>query len=237
MVIQTGEHQILETGDLQRDTFAKEKGGLIEHMKEVNDASESKEVLLHESAVVNGDSMLAKASESNGADFLAFNANDSDVLEESGATDLPLQPTVLRESGAGQPLTFATQRSAFHLEERVNEFEADYPRIAVEPKSSASSVLVEDAVVLVGEDKVRNYDIFRESGREELHTFYEADHSVAKSSSNLTLKPVSSHVLSSNSNKFSSLKLKLNSELKKDAISAKNSLQTAGYAKKRHLSL
>ncbi|TYH34270.1 hypothetical protein ES332_D13G116800v1 [Gossypium tomentosum] len=227
VVIQTADHQILETGDLQRDTFAKENGGLTEHMKEVNDASESKEVLLQETAVVNGDSMLTKASESNGADFLAFNANDSDVLEESGTTVLPLQPTVLLESGAGQPFTFATQRSGLHLEERVNEFEADYPRLAVEPKSSASSVLVEDAVVLIGEDKVRNYDIFRESGREELHTFYEADHLVAKSSSNLTLKPVSSHFLSSNSNKFSSLKLKLNSELNKDALSAKNSLQTA----------
>ncbi|KAL1062918.1 hypothetical protein V6Z11_D13G111400, partial [Gossypium hirsutum] len=227
VVIQTADHQILETGDLQRDTFAKENGGLTEHMKEVNDASESKEVLLQETAVVNGDSMLTKASESNGADFLAFNANDSDVLEESGTTVLPLQPTVLLESGAGQPFTFATQRSGLHLEERVNEFEADYPRLAVEPKSSASSVLVEDAVVLIGEDKVRNYDIFRESGREELHTFYEADHLGAKSSSNLTLKPVSSHFLSSNSNKFSSLKLKLNSELNKDALSAKNSLQTA----------
>ncbi|KAH1031711.1 hypothetical protein J1N35_043885 [Gossypium stocksii] len=194
VVIQTADHQILETGDLQRDTFAKENGGLTEHMKEVNDASESKEVLLQETAVVKGDSMLTKASESN---------------------------------GAGQPLTFATQRSGLHLEERVNEFEADYPRLAVEPKSSASSILIEDAVVLIGEDKVRNYDIFRESGREELHTFYEADHLVAKSSSNLTLKPVSSHVLSSNSNKFSSLKLKLNSELNKDALSAKNSLQTA----------
>ncbi|KAG4165562.1 hypothetical protein ERO13_A13G098800v2 [Gossypium hirsutum] len=227
VVIQTADHQILEAGDLQRDTFAKENGGLTEHMKEVNDASESKEVFLQETAVVNGDSTLSKASESNGADFLAFNTNDSDVLEESGTTVLPLQPTVLLESGAGQPLTFATQRSGLHLEERVNEFEADYPRLAVEPKSSASSVLVEDAVVLVGEDKVRNYDIFRESGREELHTFYEADHLVAKSSSNLTLRPVSSHVLSSNSNKFSSLKLKPNSELNKDALSAKNSLQTA----------
>ncbi|MBA0733146.1 hypothetical protein Gogos_017185 [Gossypium gossypioides] len=227
VVIQTADHQILETGDPQRDTFAKENGGLTEHMKEVNDASESKEVLLQETAVVNGDSMLTKASESNGADFLAFNANDSDVLEESGTTVLPLQPTVLLESGAGQPFTFATQRSGLHLEERVNEFEADYPRLAVEPKSSASSVLVEDALVLIGEDKVRNYDKFRESGREELHTFYETDHLVAKSSSNLTLKPVSSHFLSSNSNKFSSLKLKLNSELNKDALSAKNSLQTA----------
>ncbi|KHF99163.1 Pentatricopeptide repeat-containing protein [Gossypium arboreum] len=227
VVIQTADHQILEAGDLQRDTFAKENGGLTEHMKEVNDASESKEVFLQETAVVNGDSTLTKASESNGADFLPFNTNDSDVLEESGTTVLPLQPTVLLESGAGQPLTFATQRSGLHLEERVNEFEADYPRLAVEPKSSASSVLVEDAVVLVGEDKVRNYDIVRESGREELHTFYEADHLVAKSSSNLTLRPVSSHVLSSNSNKFSSLKLKPNSELNKDALSAKNSLQTA----------
>ena len=243
MVIQTADGHILDIGDLKRETFEKGKHGLLEKMKEVTDASERKEVLsqFQEITVVKDDSLLAKASESNCADCLAFNANDSDVSEESGTTDLPLPPTVLLESGAVQLLMFATEMSELHLEEveRVNEFEADLPRLAVESASCASSVLIEDADVLVGEGEVtRYYDIFRESVREELHTFYEDDQLVAKSSTNsngLTLKPASSHVFSPNSNNFSSLKQ--NSELNMAQLSAKNSLQTAGYATKRHLSL
>ncbi|XP_039058642.1 pentatricopeptide repeat-containing protein MRL1, chloroplastic isoform X1 [Hibiscus syriacus] len=261
VVIQTADSQNLEMGDLQRETFTKENGGFTKNMREVNDASESREVLLQETSVVNGDSLLAKASseseeallqettvvdgdslltkasESNGADFLAFNDNDSvGVPEESGTTDIPLQPTVQLESGAGQSLEFDTERSELHLEEvvRVNGFEADFPRLAVEPKSRASAALAEDVVVLVGGgEATRSYDIFKESGREELHTFYKADQSVEKSSTNLnglTLKPASSHVLSPHTNRFSSLKLKLNGEVNRgvrDQLSAKNSLQTA----------
>ncbi|KAK8625138.1 hypothetical protein V6N13_090016 [Hibiscus sabdariffa] len=234
VVILTAGTQNLEMSDLERDTFAKENGGLTENTREANDASQSKELLLQETTVVNGDSLLAKASESNGADFLAFNDNDSDDgPEESGTTDLPLQPTELLESGTGQSLEFDTERSELHFEEveRVNGFEADFPRLAVEPKFSASSALVKDAVVLVGEGKVtRSYDIFKESGREELHTFYKADQSVEKLSTNLnglTLKPASSHVLSPHTNRFSSLKLKLNGEVNRGKLSANNSLQTA----------
>ncbi|KAL4302099.1 hypothetical protein GQ457_10G024430 [Hibiscus cannabinus] len=258
VVIQTAESQNLEMSDLQRDTFTKENGGFTENTREVNDASESREVLLQETTVVNGDSLsakasseskevllqettvvdgdslLTKASESNGAGFHAFNDNDSsDVPEESGTIDLPLPSTVLLESGAGQSLEFDTERSELHLEEveRVNGFETDFPRLAVGPKSSASLALVEDAVVLVGEGEVtRSYDIFKESGREELHTFYKADQSVEKLSTNLnglTLNPASSHVLSPHTNRFSSLKLKLNGEVNRDQLSLKNSLQTA----------
>ncbi|XP_039006352.1 pentatricopeptide repeat-containing protein MRL1, chloroplastic-like isoform X1 [Hibiscus syriacus] len=258
VVIQTVDSQNLEMGDLQRDTFTKENGGFTKNMGEVNDASESREVLLQETTVANGDSLLAKASskskeallqettvvddhsllakasESNGADFLAFNDNDSDgVPEESGTTDIPLQPTVQLESGAGQSLESDTERSELLLEEveRVNGFEADFPRLSIKPKSSTSSALVEDVVVLVGESEVtRSYDIFKESGREELHTFYKADQSVEKYSTNLnglTLKPASSHILSPHTNRFSSLKLKLNGEVNRDQLSATNSLQTA----------
>ncbi|XWS55041.1 hypothetical protein CRYUN_Cryun10bG0140900 [Craigia yunnanensis] len=240
VVIQTADRHILDIGDLQRETFEKGKHGLTEKMREVTNASESKEMLsqFREITVVNDDSLLAKASESNGADCLAFNANDSDVSEESGATDLPLPPAMLLESGAVQLLMFATEMWELHLKEveRVNEFEADLPRLAVEPMSSASSLLVEHADVLIGEGEVtRHYDIYRESVREELHTFYEADQLLAKSSTNLnglTLKPASSHVFSRNSNSFSSLKQ--NSELKWAQLSAKNSLQTAGYADTFH---
>ncbi|KAK8582447.1 hypothetical protein V6N13_069224 [Hibiscus sabdariffa] len=232
VVILTADTQNLEMSGLQRDTFAKENGGLTENTSEANDTSESKELLLQETTVVNGDSLLAKASDSNGADFLAFNDNDSDdVPEESGTTDLPLQLTVLLESGAGQSLEFDTSEFHFEEVERVNGFEADFPRLAVEPKFSASSALVKDDVVLVGEGKVtRSYDIFKESGREELHTFYKADQTVEKLSTNLnglTLKPASSHVLSPHTNRFSSLKVKLNGEVNRDKLSANNSLQTA----------
>ncbi|XP_022747971.1 pentatricopeptide repeat-containing protein MRL1, chloroplastic-like [Durio zibethinus] len=231
--IQTADSQILDISDFQRETFEKEKDGLTEKMREVTDVSESKEVLsqFHEITVVNDDSLLAKASESNGADCFTFNANGSDVSEESGTTVLPLPPTVLLESGVVQPLMFATEMSELHLEEieRVNEFKADLPRLALEPTSSASSVFLEDADVLVAEGEVtRHYDTYKESVREELHTFYEAEQLVTKSSANLnslTLKPVSSHVFSPNSNGFSSLKR--NSELNRAQLSVKNSLQTA----------
>ena len=238
LVIQTADSQIFVIGDLQRETFEKEKDGLTEKMREVTDASRSKEAIsqFQETTVVNDDSLLAKASESNGVDCPSLNANDSDVSEESGTTDISLPPTMLRESGAVQPLVFATEMSEhFEEVERVNEFEADLPRLAVEPTSTASSVLIEDTDVLVGEDEVtRHYDIFRESVREELHTFYEADQFVAKSSTNgLILKPASSRVFSPNSNSFSSLKQ--NSELNRAQLSAKNSLQTAGCAIKRYV--
>ncbi|XWS62682.1 hypothetical protein CRYUN_Cryun06bG0032000 [Craigia yunnanensis] len=230
VVIQTADSKIFVIGDLQRETFEKEKDGLTEKMGEVADASGCKEVLsqFQETTVVNDDSLLAKASESNGADCPSLNANDS---EESGTTDLSLPPTVLLESGAVQSLVFATEMSELHFEEveRVNEFKADLPRLAVEPTSSASSVLIEDTDALVGEGEVtRHYDIFRESVREELHTFYEADQLVAKSSTNLNgliLKPASSLVFSPNSNSFSSQKQ--NSELNRAHLSAMNSLQTA----------
>ncbi|XP_022727395.1 LOW QUALITY PROTEIN: pentatricopeptide repeat-containing protein MRL1, chloroplastic-like [Durio zibethinus] len=235
VVISTADSQIIVIGDLQRETFVKEKNGLTEKMREVTDASGSQEALsqFQETTVVNDDSMLVKASESNGADCLAFNANDSDFSEESGTTDLPRPPTVLFESGAVQPLMFATEMSELHLEEfeRVNEFEADFPRLAVEPSSVLIEdvCLIEDVDVLVGEGEVtRHYDIFRESVREELHTFYEADQLVAKSSTNfngLTLKAASSHVFSPNTKSFSSLKQ--NSVLNKSQLSVKNRLQTA----------
>ncbi|XVF45446.1 hypothetical protein PTKIN_Ptkin02bG0207000 [Pterospermum kingtungense] len=273
VVVHTSDNRISVRGDSQREIFEKEKDGLTEETREVNNASGSKEELsqfqettvlnvdsllakgsesngagclafnangseesgskeelsqFQETTVLNDDSLLAKGSESNGADCLAFNANGS---EESATIDLPLPPNVLLGSGAVQPLMFVTEMSELNKEdvERVNEFEADHPRLAVEPKVSTSSVLVEDADVLVGEGAVRgHYDIFRESVREELHTFYEADQLVAKSSTKLnglTLKSTSSHVLSPNSNSFSSLKQ--SSELNQAQLLAKNSLQSA----------
>ncbi|KAK6253797.1 hypothetical protein QUC31_015517 [Theobroma cacao] len=232
--VQTAESQVLDIGDLKKENFAKGKDDLKEEIKEATYASESKEALLQfqETTVANDDSLLHKTSDSSGADCLAVTANGFDVSEESGTTDLPLPPTVLLESGAVEPLMFAAEMSELHLEEveRVNEFEADLPRLAVEPESSASSVLVKDAHVLVGEGEVtRHYDIFKESVREELHTFYEADQLVAKSSTNLNgLKPASSRVFSPNSNSFSSLMQ--NSELKRAQLSSKNCLQTADMA-------
>ncbi|XVE48931.1 hypothetical protein DITRI_Ditri01bG0041500 [Diplodiscus trichospermus] len=231
VVIQAADSQSFVTGDLQRKTIEKEKDGLTEKIRNVT-SSGSKEALsqFQETAVVNDDSLLAKASEPNGAGCLSFNGNDdSDVSEQSETTDLHLPPTELLESGALQPLMFGTETSGLRLEEieQVNEFESGLLRLVVEPTSGASSVLIEDADVLVGEGEVtRHYDIFRESVREELHTFYEADQLVAKSSTNVNgLKPASSHVLSPNSNSFSSLKQ--NSELNRAQLSATNTLLTA----------
>lgn len=240
MVVKTSDNQISVFGDCQRETFEKGKDGLTEKIREVIHSSGSEEELsqFQETTVLNGDFLLAKGSESNGADCLAFNANGSG---ESPTIDLPLPPNVLLGSGAVQPLMFATELSELNTEdvERVNEFEVGLPGLAGEPKVSASSVLIEDADVLVREGEVRrHYDIFRESVREELHTFYEADQLVAKSSTNgngMTLKPTSSYVLSPNGNSFSSLKQ--SGELNQAQLLAKNSLQSAGYAIIRHLLL
>ncbi|OMO92877.1 hypothetical protein COLO4_17237 [Corchorus olitorius] len=223
--IQTGNSQILENGDLQRETFAKETNNLAEKLRENTEAHENKEVVFQfqETTVANEDLLLTKTSESSGADCLVFTADSPDASEESGISDIPFQPTVLLESGPLQPLMFATEMSELHIEEveSINEFEAGLPRIAVVPMSTASSVLEKDDHVLVEESEVtRHYNIFKESVREELHTFYDADQAVENSLTNLNgLKPVSSHV------SFSTLKQ--NSERNRAQLSSKTSLQTA----------
>ncbi|KAK3195318.1 hypothetical protein Dsin_026628 [Dipteronia sinensis] len=180
-----------------------------------------------------------------GGVILVSKATDSISQKESEATDLPIMPHVVDESGAVQPHTFATKMSElqFGKDHKELELNGENSRLTVTIRSIASLVTeigahtevseqIESHNEFVQEGELTSY--LRETDREKQYSSYGVN-PVLKTSAVLSgIKTISSHASLFNS--FSLSSSKRNTELKAAELSAHDSLQTSEYVEGNNIS-
>ncbi|OVA18590.1 Pentatricopeptide repeat [Macleaya cordata] len=161
-----------------------------------------------------------KVSESNGCDVLASSASGVVSTKETEAMGVDFPPPLLNELHLEQ-VNFAMEMPPeAHKGETVMDPELSRLMVELEPTSSVSTTSVKDLsgdihneqkleheMEEASELQVSSYTaFFRESAREELHTFYEENQSGMRSLSNLKeLKPILPHISGARIKNISSL--------------------------------
>jgi hypothetical protein len=230
--------QFLHFGGLHREAHEVESQGSVEKASENSHEFEEKEthVQFQETASLHGSSLLIKAVESSGANFVAANVCDTVVVEESEVGDARVSPlpSVLSESGSALPLIFATQMTELTQEKSGEEIEFGSELSGSVEKVKSNAVLVPVDNESIEKAELSSYNgAISQSVREDLYTFYGANRSVVKSASNLGLKETSSHASLLKSKRFSSLKM--NTGLETEDLSSQQPLQAAGSATEKHI--
>ncbi|KAK9287449.1 hypothetical protein L1049_015870 [Liquidambar formosana] len=236
---------ILVLGNSDKKTSEKECESLMDKMRESSHASGDSKALLRrsqESALMHEETLITKTSELPGSDVLASGASDCVFSEGSEIAGLSLPPSVLSDSVLLQPLVSATEMLEVQMEgsRKGTEFDSELQTPMVEAKSSAPSIPVNNSHAELNDLKRPNHELgeegditiyngfFRDSVREELYMFYEANQSVKKSMANSNgLKTLSSNASLLDSNILSSIMR--HTILKGAELSAKDSLQSADY--------
>ncbi|GAV60291.1 PPR domain-containing protein/PPR_2 domain-containing protein/PPR_3 domain-containing protein [Cephalotus follicularis] len=222
------DRETLAVGDLQRETSATEKKDSSLKINVNSDAAEYKDIYqqFQGTALVHDNSPMTK------------------TLELSNVDCLP--SSVLPEFSALHPLIFETEISELQGGNVLDgvKSQSEFPGLRVNIKSSAASIPASNACTVVNKQSKVNiknsrednfisyYTAFRESDREELHTFYGKNQPKVKSPSNLNgLKVLSFHTSPLDNINVSSVKR--NTAMEGVQLAAPDSLPTADLAEEQ----
>uniref|UniRef100_A0A5B7AR55 PROP1-like PPR domain-containing protein n=1 Tax=Davidia involucrata TaxID=16924 RepID=A0A5B7AR55_DAVIN len=210
--------QIFGIEDLERRTSRSGSKDSMKEMGEISHASENKvgQLLTKEPALMHEEPLITNALESHGSDIIASSVGDSISSRKSEVMGLSLSHCVLYESGALQPVNCATEMPELEFEgcRQETDFGSDLHKLMVKEIPTVAPVPADNIGAVVDEHEKSNPELgeesetisyssmFRESIREELYTFYEANQSVENLSG---LNTLSSHASVRDSNSFYSL--------------------------------
>lgn len=230
--------------DLNKMMSANESRNAANEMHEnrLEYEDEAVQLQLKETVLMPEETLITNTVESPGSNIIDSGASDSTSSQESEAAHLSFPLSVLSESGVPQPPACTPEIPKLQVEGHPNgtEFASDLPALMVKTQSTAATSIVNNAYAEVDDrerpicepgeaDEIISYgSIFRESGREGLYTFYEANQSAEKSISDLNgLKPLSSDACCQDYNNFSSLMRK--STINGVKLSAQHLIHAAGF--------
>lgn len=224
---------------LQHESFVEEGRHIFEKMKECTDALVDQEMPLQfqETTLIKGDSFLPESPKpcaANSPISMSNNVRSYSLTGGFEATSLTLPPPT-------KPLT-VTNFPKLHSRKSQRENSSGHSNLMIK-EASASPVFLDDTcaadnlqgslnqTLTMEAAEIGSFNIFKDSVREELHTFFGMNESLDKhpTKSNMnSLKPAYHHA---SSTRGSFMLIKKNTELQGAEVSELDAHQTTGYTR------